>query len=211
MKLPVAGVALLFCACTLGTSAATHSAAKTVTAKSVVLQAGDVAGVSKCPQSDSWADLMLKGEPEMLPTGFASWSDLKASGATDGWLSLYAASETECPLLLGYAPPAKPLVYSAVITFKDPTTAANSFAIVSQGFPVAADFATRFAAAGGTVTSGASIGLGDNSLVATISLRGVPTFVAYWQHKNFEAVIYADNLTSAEADAAINRMNGRIH
>jgi hypothetical protein len=154
---------------------------------------------------------MLRGEPEMLPTGFASWSDLKAAGATDGWLSLYAGKEAECPLLLGFAPPANPLVYSAVITFKDSSTAAASFASVSRGFPVAPDFAARFAAAGGTVTSGASIGLGDNSVVAAITMRGVPTYVAYWQDKNFDAVVYADNLTAAEADIATNRMNGRIH
>ena len=72
MRLPVAGVAVLICACTLGTGSAANPALDSATAKSVVLQAGDLAAVQKCPQSDRWADLMLKGEPEMLPTGFAA-------------------------------------------------------------------------------------------------------------------------------------------
>jgi len=211
VRLPVAGVAVLICACTLGTGSAANPALDSATAKSVVLQAGDLAAVQKCPQSDRWADLMLKGEPEMLPTGFAAWSDLEAAGATDGWLSLFAAREAECPLLLGFTPPASPLVYSAVITFKDSSSAAANFDSVSRSFPVGAEFAARYAAAGGTLTRGANTGIGDNSVVAEISLRGVPTYVAYWQRKNFDAVIYADNLSGADAATAINRMNGRIH
>jgi hypothetical protein len=181
------------------------------TAKGVVLQAGDIPDIRKCPQSDDWAVLMLRGEPEMLPTGFAAWSDLKAGGATEGWLSLFADSEPECPLLLGYAPPKGRLVYTAVIKFKSSSSAASSFASGSQTFPVAADFADRFAAAGGTVTRGARTGFGENSAVATISARGVLTYVAFWQNKSFDAVVYADNLSASAATTAVNRMNGRIH
>jgi hypothetical protein len=47
--------------------------------------------------------------------------------------------------------------------------------------------------------------------VATITIRGVPTYVAFWQNKSFDAVVYADNLSESEATTAINRMNGRIH
>ena len=211
MRLPVAGFALLFCACTLGTSTVAHPATNAATARTVVLQAGDVAGVQKCPQSDKWADLMLNGEPEMLPTGFATWPDLKAEGATDGWLSLYAGSEAECPLLIGFSPPKTPLVYSAVITFKDAPAAAASYEFVSKGFPVAPAFAARFAAAGGTVTSGATTGLGDHAVVARITMRGVPTYVAYWQDRNFDAVLYADNLADSDAATAISKMKARIH
>ena len=61
------------------------------------------------------------------------------------------------------------------------------------------------------MTKGASTGFGDNSAVATISNRGVPTYVAFWQNKSFDAVVYADNISASEATAAVNRMNGRIH
>ena len=37
---------------------------------------------------------------------------MKAAGATDGWLSIYADIESECPLLLGFAPPKGRLVYT---------------------------------------------------------------------------------------------------
>ncbi len=209
MRLRVACLVVLMCACGWGSTAA--HAAPPLTAKGLVLQAGDVPGVEKCPQSDHWADLMLGGDQEMLPTGFATWADLQSAGATDGWLSLYAGKVAECPLLLGFAPPTDRLVYSAVIKFKDSASAAASFASMSRQFPVAPDFASRFAAAGGTVVSGAGIGLGQNSAVATITLHGVPVFVAFWQNHGFDAVVYADNVATGEGDAAADRMNARIH
>lgn len=211
MKALLLALTFLLCSCVPGSSAGSHSTPGPATAKGVVLQAKDIPNLQKCPQSDPWADLMLRGQPEMLPTGFPTWSDLKAAGATEGWLSLYADNMPECPLLLGFAPPKGRLVYTAVIRFKDSSSAAASFDSGSQRFPVAPDFSARFLAAGGTVTKGASTGFGQNSEVATISARGVPTYVAFWQNKNFDAVVYADNLSASEASSAVNGMNGRIH
>ena len=211
MRTLLLGLALLVCSCAPGSVTAAHATPPPATARGVVLQAGDVPAVQKCPQSDPWAVLMLRGEPEMLPTGFTSWADLKAAGATDGWLSLYAESAPECPLLLGSAKPSGRLVYAAVIKFKSSASAAASFAASSRTFPVAPDFADRFAAAGGKVTKGAGTGFGEDSAVATISFSGVPTYVAFWQNKSFDAVVYADNLSAAEAGTAVTRMNARIH
>jgi hypothetical protein len=154
---------------------------------------------------------MLSGQPEMLPTGMASWSTLQSAGATDGWMSLYADDVSECPLLLGNATPKGRLVYAAAIKFKNASSAAADFAADSLNFPVAPDFSARFTAAGGMLTRGASTGLGDNSVVATITLRGVPTYVVFWQNKNFEAVVYASNVSSSEGGSAATHMNGRIH
>ena len=154
---------------------------------------------------------MLKGQPQMLPTGMTSWPALKAAGATDGWLSLYADDVAECPLILGFAPPKGRLVYAAAIKFKDSSSATKDFTSDSQNFPVAPDFSDRFLAAGGTLTKGTNTGLGDNSALATISLRGVPTYVVFWQKKNFEAVVYASNVSTAEGMSAASNMNGRIH
>src|SRR2546428_374722 len=80
-----------------------------------------------------------------------------------------------------------------------------------QGSRVADYSADRFTAAGGKVARGASTGFGESSVVATITARGVPTYVAFWQNKNFDAVIYADNLSVSEAQSAVARMNARIH
>ena len=209
MRTSLVGVVLLLCSCAPASSAASHPAP--ATAKTVVLQAGDIPDLRKCPQSDPWAALMLQGESDMLPTGFATWADLKAAGATEGWLSLYADSEPECPLLLGSAAPKGRLVYTVVIKFKSPSSAAASFTSGAHTFPVAPDFADRFAAAGGTLTKGPSTGLGVNSVVATISLRGIPTFVVFWQNRNFEAVVYASNVPDSEGSSVAARMNDRIH
>jgi hypothetical protein len=205
----VVGLAFVLCSCVPGS----HPGAQgtPVSAKGVVLQAHDLAAVQKCPQSDRWAGLMLSGQPEMLPTGMASWSTLQSAGATDGWMSLYADDVSECPLLLGNATPKGRLVYAAAIKFKSSSSAAADFAADSLNFPVAPDFFARFTAAGGMLTRGASTGLGDNSVVATITLRGVPTYVVFWQNKNFEAVVYASNVSSSEGGSAATHMNGRIH
>src|SRR5882724_12948383 len=109
-------MALLLCSCMPGQHAGPQAAS--ASAKGVVLQAQDLPAVQKCPQSDKWADLMLSGQPEMLPTGMASWSTLRSAGATDGWMSLYADDVSECPLLLGNATPKGRLVYAAAIKFK---------------------------------------------------------------------------------------------
>src|ERR1700737_4390300 len=120
MRATLLAMTLLLCSCS-----ASHGTSGPATAKGVVLQAKDVAGVQKCPQSDRWAELMLSGEPEMLPTGFPTWGDLKVAGATEGWLSLYADIESECPLLLGSAAPKGRLVYTTAIKFKDLASAAS--------------------------------------------------------------------------------------
>jgi|SRR5579864_3919462 len=211
MRRIVAALALVLCSCAPGSVVASRATAATSPARDVVLRTGDVPGVQKCPQSDDWAVLMLNGQPEMLPTDFTAWSDLKAAGATEAWLSLYADTVSECPLLLGYAPPKGRLVYTAVIKFKSSSTAAASFVSGAYSFPVAPDFAKRFAAAGGTVTRGGGTGFGQNSVVATISARGVLTSVAFWQNKSFDSVVYADNLSASELTMAVGRMNGRIH
>ena len=167
--------------------------------------------MQKCPQSDKWAALMLDGQPEMLPTGMASWSALEGAGATEAWLSLYADNPAECPLLLGNAAPKGRLVYTAAIKFKDSASAAKDFVSDSQNFPVAPGFAARFTAAGGTLTKGASNGLGASSVVASISIRGVPTYVVFWQNMNFEAVVYDSNVSASEGSSEAAQMNGRIH
>lgn len=205
------GLTFLLCSCTTGPNADTKASSALPTAKAVVLQAQDVPVLQKCPQSDNWAGYMLEGQPEMLPTGMSSWSALLAAGATEGWLSMYADNPTECPLLLGSAKPNGRLVYTAAIKFKDSASAAADYVSDSQNFPVAASFADRFTAAGGKLSRGISTGLGDSSVVAAISLRGVPTYVVFWRNKSFEAVIYASNVSASEGIAMAADMNSRIH
>jgi hypothetical protein len=195
--------------CVIGSGTASHGT-PSATAKGVVLQADDIPGMQKCTKSDEWAGLMLTGQPEMLPTGMASWSSLQAAGATEGWLSMYADNVSECVFLFGAGSLRGRLVYTAAIKFKDSASAAADYASDSQAFPVAADFLNRFEAVGGKLTKGVSTGFGVNSAVAMVSYRGVPTYVAFWQSKNFEGIVWADNGLASEGVAAVTRMNGRI-
>jgi hypothetical protein len=201
------GFALVLCSCSTASVAPAHA-----TPKGVVLQTQDVPVLKQCPQSERWAVLMLNGEPEMLPVGMANWSDLQAGGATDAWMSLYADNVSECLLLFGSGgTPKGKLVYTAAIKFKDSASAAADFASDSQNFPVAPSFAGRFTAAGGRLIRGAGTGLGESSVAATITLGGAPRYAVLWQLKNFEAVVYASNISAAEGSADAVLMNGRIH
>jgi hypothetical protein len=153
---------------------------------------------------------MLKGEPAMLPTGMASWSALQSAGATEGWLSMYADDVSECAFLFGVGSLRGRLVYTAAIRFKDSSSAAADFASDSLAFPVAGSFQKSFEAVGGKLTKGVATGYGDNSAVAVVSYRGVPTYVAFWQRNNFEAIVWADNSLASEGQVAAARMNRRI-
>ena len=210
MRALLIGLAFVLSSCVIGSGSASRTTPP-ATAKGVVLQAEDIPGLQKCTKSDEWARLMLTGQPEMLPTGMASWPALQAAGATEGWLSMYADDVSECIFLFGAGSLHGRLVYSAAIKFKDSASAAADYASDSQVFPVAADFLNRFEAVGGKLTKGVNTGFGVNSAVATVAYRGVPTFVAFWQSKNFEAIVWADNGLASEGVAAATRMNSRIH
>jgi hypothetical protein len=209
LRASLIALALLTCSCAIGPNTASNLLPPT-TAKNVVLQDADIPGLQKCTQSDVWAGLMLTGEPAMLPTGMASWSALQGAGATDGWLSMYADNDSECVFIFGVGSLKGRLLYTAAIRFKDSSSAAADFATDSHAFPVADSFLVGFEAVGGKLTRGASTGFGANSAVARVSYRGVPTYVAFWQAKNFEAVVWADNGLAAEGEAAASDMNARI-
>jgi hypothetical protein len=211
LKAFLVALVVLICSCVNGGGGTASHGAPPATAKGVVLQAEDIPGLQKCKQSDLWAGLMVRGQPEMLPTGMASWSHLQAAGATEGWLSMYADDVSECVFIFGTGSLQGRLVYTAAIEFKDPSSAAADYESDSQAFPVAAGFLARFEAVGGKLTKGSSTGLGENSAIATVSYRGVPTYVAFWQSRNFEAIVWADNGSASEGEAAATRMNGRIH
>jgi hypothetical protein len=209
LRASLIALALLMCSCVLGPNAASHLTPQ-VTAKRVVLQDADIPGLQKCTQSDVWAGLMLTGAPAMLPTGMASWSALQTAGATDGWLSMYADNDSECVFIFGVGSLKGRLLYTAAIRFKDSSSAAADFATDSREFPVGDSFLGGFESVGGTLTRGRNTGFGENSAVARVSYRGVPTYVAFWQNKNFEAVVWADNGQASEGEAAATHMNARI-
>jgi hypothetical protein len=52
---------------------------------------------------------------------------------------------------------------------------------------------------------------GGSDGIAAILLRGVPTYVVFWQSTNFEAVVYAINVSASEGGSAAAQMNDRIN
>ncbi|TMD38961.1 MAG: hypothetical protein E6I81_14035 [Chloroflexi bacterium] len=181
-------------------------------AQNVADNSSDFPGLTKCPESGSY-DNYLKAEQTKAPDQYASdkitWDDLKKSGANDSYVAIYAANTSDCGQF-GSGTPSGKVAYVYAFRFKDSTTAAASFKADSKDFHLSDSDIASLKAAGGTAQQGAATGLGDNSVVLSISIADVAVYVAFWQNKQFEVAMLAFNEPAIGASAA-TKINGRVH
>src|SRR4029077_3798866 len=59
----VVALTATLCACSSGPAASSSSTSPNASTKTVVIQAADVQGMIKCPQSDTWARFLLSDQP----------------------------------------------------------------------------------------------------------------------------------------------------
>src|SRR5207249_4791700 len=180
-------------------------------AQGVAESSSDFPGLQKCPESGSY-DSYLKQEQTKSPDQYQSdkttWDDLKASGANDSYIAVYAASSSDCGQFAAGTPSGK-VAYVYAIRFKDSTSASASYKVTSKDFHLSDSDLANLKAAGGTVQVGAATGLGDNSTVLSIDVAGLAVYVAFWENKQFEVAMIAFN-DAAEAPGAVTKINGRI-
>src|SRR5438132_12377240 len=136
-------------------------------AQNVAQNSSDFPGLSKCPDSGSY-DNYLKLEQTKAPDQYQSdkttWDDLKASGANDSYVAVYAANASDCSQFAAGTPSGK-VVYVYAIRFKDSSSASASYKTTSKDFHLSDDDLANLKAAGGTAAQGSATGLGDNSIV----------------------------------------------
>jgi hypothetical protein len=213
VRLLVAACVLVLAACG-GTTGSKPSVAGPPSAQSVGSNSSDFAGVQKCPQSGSW-DSFLKAIQTTDPTTYESQKSelnaLKAAGADDTYVAVYADSSSTCNAYSSSAPPSGRAVIVYTIRFKNESAASADYKTNTASFHLSDSDTQNIKAAGGTVTQGSATGLGPNSVVASISLQGASIYTALWQNKEFEVVMVAANMPAADAEAGTKKINGRIH
>src|SRR5437899_10150605 len=144
-------------------------------AQNVAQNSSDFPGLSKCSESGSY-DSYLKQEQTKAPDQYQSdkttWDDLKASGANDSYVAVYAANASDCGQFAAGTPSGK-VAYVYAIRFKDSTSASASFKTTSKDFHLSDDDLANLKAAGATAAQGSTTGLGDNSTVLSIDVAGL--------------------------------------
>ncbi|TMD14471.1 MAG: hypothetical protein E6I96_09310 [Chloroflexi bacterium] len=100
-RLTVLACALLLAACggSTGGGGSGSQPKQETSAQSVASNSSDFPGMQKCPESGSW-DNYLKAEQAKDPTQFQSdksdWDSLKAAGANDSYVGVYADDSSHC-------------------------------------------------------------------------------------------------------------------
>src|SRR6184192_3703096 len=203
--------AIVLAACGGGSGPSLPGVLGPQSAQGVAESSSDFPGLQKCPESGSY-DSYLKQEQTKSPDQYQSdkttWDDLKASGANDSYIAVYAASSSDCGQFAAGTPSGK-VAYVYAIRFKDSTSASASYKVTSKDFHLSDSDLANLKAAGGTVQVGAATGLGDNSTVLSIDVAGLAVYVAFWENKQFEVAMIAFN-DAAEAPGAVTKINGRI-
>jgi hypothetical protein len=209
MKASLCALVLLLCSCVTGTPTP-----QPATAQSVALRAGDIPGLRRCPQTGSWDSYIAAektGDPTDYPNEIAGRDNLRIFGLTDAYISVYSDNPPDCTFYSFAGKPVGRLVYGFTYKFKDAGHALAAFSVNVRDFTVGGVVLDQVQARGGTLSQGPATGLGDLSLIATITVANVTYYTAYWQRKSFEVIIEGFNLPAADGTAAAHRIDGRIH
>src|SRR2546421_12059537 len=203
--------AIVLAACGGGSGPSLPGVLGPQSAQSVAESSSDFSGLQKCAESGSY-DSYLKQEQTKSPDQYLSdkttWDDLKASGANDSYIAVYAATSSDCGQIAAGTPSGK-VAYVYAIRFKDSTSASASFKTTSKDFQLSDDGLANLNAAGGTAARGSATRLGDTSIVLSIDVAGASVYVAVWENKTFEVAEVAFN-DATDAKAAVTKVNGRI-
>lgn len=181
-------------------------------AETVASSTSDFPGMTKCPESGSW-DSYLKAEQAADPTQYASdssdWTSLKAAGANDSYVAVYADSSSGCGHF-GSDTPSGKMVDVYAVRFKDASSAADNFKTNSKQFHLSDSDLQSIQAAGGKVAQGDDTGLGSYSIAVSLSVAGMSFYIAFWQKSKFEVAMIVYNIPATDGEAAAKKINGRI-
>ncbi len=206
----LAGV-LLLAACG-GSSSGGGAAQQKTSAETVGSNSSDFPSLQKCPESGTW-DHYLAAEqtknPSQYSTDKSSLDSLKAAGADDTYVTVYADTSSGCGSFGADTPTGKFAdVYT--IRFKDASSAAANYKTNLKDFHLSDSDLTNIKAAGGIVAQGAASGLGDNSVVVSFTIAGTSFYAAFWQKNQFEVALIGFNVPESADKAATTSIDGRM-
>ena len=211
-RVPVLVCALLIAACGGGSSGGGGTAQQQTSAETVASNSSDFSGLQKCPESGTW-DNYLKAEQQKDPSQYGTdkkdLDDLKAAGANDTYVVVYAGNNTDCGKF-GSDTPSGKVAQIYAVRFKDSSNASANFKVNQKDFHLSDSDLQNIKTAGGTVKQGSATGLGDNSVVVEFSIAGQSFYAAFWQKDKFEVAMVTFNLPAADSEGATTKINGRI-
>lgn len=204
--------ALLLAACGGSSGGGGGGTPAQTSAESVASNPSDFPGMTKCPESGSW-DNYLKAEQSADPTQYASdktdWDNLKAAGANDSYIAVYADNSSSCGHF-GTDTPSGKMVDLYAVRFKDSPSASDNFKTSSKQFHLSDTDLQTIQSAGGKVGQGSATGLGANSIAVSLSVAGLSFYIAFWQKNKFEVAMIAYNIPTTDGEAAAKKVNDRI-
>jgi len=206
------GIAAILLIAACGGSSGGNGSQRT-SAQTVASNSSDFSSLQKCPESGSW-DHYLTAEQSKNPSQYATdkseLDSLKAAGADDTYVVVYADSSAGCGTFGAETPSGKEAEDFA-IRFKDASAASASFKNDLKDFHLSDSDLTSIKSAGGTVAQGSATGLGDNSVVVSFAIAGVSFYAAFWQKNQFEVALITFNVPGADSKTASTRIDGRMH
>ena len=131
----------------------------------------------------------------------AQWQELRAEGAEEGAISVFAADPSACKAELGAAGSVK-AVMSMVVMFSDPGLADRAWESGVLGFapPPVAEVAPG-------LTRGSATGLG----LSSFTYFRPPVLLACWHRSVFVALVVASNLDAATFKSATAAVDARLN
>lgn len=192
-----------------------HSAAKPATPQSVVLQPGDLPGMTRCAVSGDVTSVLrsekLSGSPA-YDRNATEWEQWKQQGAVDAYFAVYGRTPADCAAAMdgSSGAPTGGLMAGLVVQFGDTSRAARNFQRESTLMGLGPKDIRFIELAGGTTTFGTATGLGIDSVVGSAYVAGVDYFVAVWQHGRFQTLLIGYDMAYTDADNAMMDVNRRI-
>jgi len=189
--------------------------AKAVTAQSIALQPGDVAGLIGC---DGGGDIQTGLQNEKLSDRYGydvnatEWEQWKTQGATEAYFAVYGRTAADCAAFTatGTGAPRGGLMAGLVVKFKDTAVAARNYRAASTLLGFGPRDITFIKLVGGVITTGTDTGLGPQSVIGTGSAVGSTYYFAFWQTKAFDSFFIAYDLPAFEAQGAAENVNRRM-
>lgn len=207
----VAGCVMLVAACG-GGSGPSLGVQGPPSARSVAASSSDFSGVQRCPESGAY-DGYLQAEQAKAPDRYATdkknWDGLKAAGANDSYIAVYADATSNCDQFGSSSLQGKVAEVLAV-RFKDSANAAAAYTTSQGQFHLADSDVAQLKAFGATVLDGAATGFGPNSIVVKFAIASVTAYIALWQNKAFEVTMITYDLPLTAGPAAATKVNSRI-
>jgi hypothetical protein len=197
----------------VGCSPAAH--AKPVSAKSIALQPGDVAGLKGCDAGGDMQTVLTKEksiDTFLYDQNATEWEQWKTQGATEAYFAVYGRTAADCAVFsaTGNGAPHGGLMAGLVVKFKDTSASARNYRLASTLLGFGPRDITFIKLVGGVITTGTDTGLGPQSVIGTASAVGSTYYFAFWQTKAFDSFFIAYDLPAFEAQGAAEKVNQRM-